>query len=85
MTELSADFRRVIDEVAHRLFPEASPDEYQDEHFDELNTIVPVVDHGTTYFEELDEYSLDAMDTSHLQHIVLAAAMQAKEMDESRN
>lgn len=62
VTELSDDFRRVIDEVAHRLFPEASPEEYQDEHFEELSTVVPVVDRAVA-FEDLDEYSLEAMET----------------------
>lgn len=63
VTQLSADFRKVIDEVAQRLFPEASPDEYGDEHFEELSTIVPVVDDHAGEYEDIDEYSLEAMET----------------------
>lgn len=63
VTQLSADFQRVIDEVAQRLFPEASPDEYGDEHFEELSTIVPVVDPQAGEFDDLDDYSLEAMET----------------------
>jgi len=34
---------------------------------------------------DFSDEALDAMATPHLQHVVLAAAMQAKEADESRN
>lgn len=63
VTELSADFRRVIDEVAQRLFPDASPGDYQDENLDEIKTVVPKVDRRSEYDEELDEYSIEAMET----------------------
>lgn len=71
VTELSADFRRVIDEVAQRLFPESSPDEYQDEDIDEIKTVVPEVERradydeerGGGYDDELEEYSIEAMET----------------------
>lgn len=65
VTELSADFRRVIDEVAQRLFPESPPDEYQDDHLDEIQTIVPVVDHGLGLDDDVDFYAqaLDGMET----------------------
>jgi len=35
-----------------------------------------------TFEMDFSDEALDAMDTSHLQHIVLAAAMQAKESDQ---
>ena len=35
-----------------------------------------------TFEIDFSDEALDAMDTSHLQHIVLAAAMQAKENDQ---
>ena len=38
-----------------------------------------------TFEMDFSDEALDAMDTPHLQHLVLAAAMQAKEMDESHN
>lgn len=64
-SELSAEFRRVIDEVAQRLFPEASPDEYQDEHFDEIKTVVPQVSQPPSPydFDGLEDYDFDAMAT----------------------
>ncbi len=63
VTALSVDFRRVIDEVAQRLFPEASLDEFEDEHFDNLHTVVPVVEQQARDYDVIDEYSLEAMET----------------------
>lgn len=65
-SELSAEFRKVIEEVAHRLFPEVSPDEYQDEDFDEIKTIVPQVNDAPSPYDldDLeDDYDFDGMET----------------------
>lgn len=71
-TALSPEFRRVIDEVAQRLFPESAPDDGGDEQFGEVHTVVPSPEAESPYdLDDLDDFSFDAMETFASGHVGL--------------
>jgi CheY-like chemotaxis protein len=83
-SDLSAEFRRVIDAVALRLFPEASPDEYRDEPFEEVKTVVPHVGRAPVSYddEDLQDYDFDAMATFASGHSGITLSGFAETADE---